>query len=142
MARQQLSNPKIIQKLLEQLEEHLLTIERMSFTLEELLGDLDVQHLIERRLHLSIEICIDVASHLAAELKLPGREKASDLFPLLGKNRIITNKLSQKLAKAVGFRNILVHEYAKIDHHLVYHYYQEDLDDLRQFARQIAQKFL
>ena len=134
--------PKTIQRLLEQLEEHLLTIGRMSFSLNELLSDIDIQHLIERRLQLAIEVCIDIASHIAAELKLPGREKAADVFLLLGKNKVINARLAKNLTKAVGFRNILVHEYVKINHRLVYHYYKKDLDDLRQFARQITEKLL
>ncbi len=133
---------KILQRLLEQLEEHLLTIERMSFSLEELMADIDIQHLIERRLQLAIETCIDIASHIAAEKKLPGREKASDVFLLLGKYKIIESKLAENLAKAVGFRNILIHEYAKIDNQLVYRYYQDDLDDLRRFGQEISKKFL
>lgn len=137
-----MAEQQTLQKLLERLEEHLLTIDEMSFTLEELLSDIDIQHLIERRLQLCIEICIDIASHIAAEQKLPGREKASDVFLLLGKHKIIDEKLAQKLAKAVGFRNILIHEYAKINHQLIYHYYKKDLDDLRKFAKQITKKFL
>lgn len=132
--------PRTIQKLLEQLEEHLLTVERMSFSLEELLSDIDIQHLLERRLQLAIEICIDVASHIAAEEKLPGRERAADIFLLLGKHKIIDARLAKNLAKAVGFRNILVHEYAKIDHRLVYRYYKENLDELRQFAKEIVKR--
>lgn len=142
MAEPKLSNPQIVQRLLEQLEEHLLTIEKMSFTLEELLSDIDIQHLIERRLQLAIEVCIEISSHIAAELKLPGRERAADVFLLLGEHKVIDKKLAQNLAKAVGFRNILIHEYAKIDHKLVYRYYQEDLDDLRHFAKQISRKLL
>ncbi|MBC8387423.1 MAG: DUF86 domain-containing protein [Actinobacteria bacterium] len=137
-----MAEQKALQKLLEQLEEHLLTIDQMSFTLEELLSSIDIQHLIERRLQLSIEICIDIASHIAAEKKLPGRERAADVFLLLGKHKIIDEKLAEKLAKAVGFRNILIHEYAKINHHMVYHYYKQDLDDLRKFAQQIGNEFL
>lgn len=133
---------EILQRLLETLEEHLLTIEKMSFTLQELLADIDIQHLIERRLQLAIETCIDIASHIAAAKKLPGRERASDVFLLLGKHKIIDVDLAEKLVKAAGFRNILIHEYAKIDHHLVFRYYKEDLDDLRRFARAINKKFL
>jgi len=66
-----MAEQKALQKLLEQLEEHLLTIDQMSFTLEELLSSIDIQHLIERRLQLSIEICIDIASHIAADGKAP-----------------------------------------------------------------------
>ena len=137
-----MAEKKALQKLLEQLEEHLLTIDQMSFTLEELISSIDIQHLIERRLQLSIEICIDIASHIAAEKKLPGRETTADVFLLLGKHKIIDEKLAQKLARAVGFRNILIHEYTKIDHNLVYHYYKHNLDDLRKFAQQITSKFL
>ncbi|PIZ47025.1 hypothetical protein COY29_05715, partial [Candidatus Woesebacteria bacterium CG_4_10_14_0_2_um_filter_39_14] len=69
-------------------------------------------------------------------------ELASDVFLLLGKYKIIESKLAENLAKAVGFRNILIHEYAKIDNQLVYRYYQDDLEDLRRFGKEISKKFL
>ncbi len=129
---------KTLQKLLEQLDEHLSTIDQMSFSLDKLLSDIDIQHLLERRMQLSIDTCIDIASHIAAREKLPGRENAADAFLLLGEHNLIDKNLSEKLAKAVGFRNILINEHTKINHRQVYKYYKKDLDNLREFAKQVS----
>jgi len=111
----------------------------MDFTYEELVADEDIQDVLDRRLHLAIEICIDIASHIAAALSLPGRESASDVFEVLGKNGIIPEKLAKVFSKQiVGFRNILVHEYLDIDHTLVFKNYKKDLQDLREFAKAVV----
>ena len=129
---------RTIKKLLEHLENKLNKIEVMDFTIEELTGDEDVQDILDRRLHLAIEDCISIASHIAAALSLPGREKASDVFLLLGEHGIISDKLSKTFAKeVVGFRNILVHEYIDIDYKLVFKSYKKDLEDIREFSKAV-----
>ena len=42
--------------------------------------------------------------------------------------------LSEKLRKAVGFRNIAVHEYYKIDWEVVFSIISNSLDDFRKFT--------
>ena len=54
-------------------------------------------------------------------------------------------EFSQDLAKimksVVGYRNVLVHEYLRVNRHLTYKYIQEELLDLSNFAKEI-EKFL
>jgi uncharacterized protein YutE (UPF0331/DUF86 family) len=46
--------------------------------------------------------------------------------------------LAQKLGRAVGMRNILVHDYTRIDRALLTAAVQRDLPDLRAFGAAVA----
>jgi uncharacterized protein YutE (UPF0331/DUF86 family) len=48
---------------------------------------------------------------------------------LLEKNGYLDNDLTQKMVKAVGFRNLIVHEYGKIELEQVYRIAQDDIND-------------
>lgn len=130
---------ELIYKYLSSLEDSIRRIKRMDFTFDMILGDEDIQDLLDRRMQKAVESCIDIAIHLASQLNLPRREKASDIFILLTKNNIITSELAEKLKQAVGFRNILVHEYTEIDYTLAYTDLNKKLTDLETFAYQIKE---
>lgn len=129
----------LLNNLLDNLKATIRKIERMDIVLEDILEDEDIQDLINRRMQVAVENCIDIATHLAAGLDLPRKERASDVFLLLGENKIISKEIAGKLAGAVGFRNILVHEYAEIDYRLAYAGLDEKLSDLNQFAREVLE---
>ena len=61
----------------------------------------------------------------------------TDVFLLLGTNNVISKEIAQKLAGAVGLRNILVHEYTDVDYKLAYSDLKDKLDDLKTFAREM-----
>lgn len=129
----------LLNNLLDNLKVTIRKIERMDVVLEDILEDEDIQDLINRRMQIAVENCIDIATHLAAGLDLPRKERASDVFLLLGKNEIISKEIARQLAGAVGFRNILVHEYTKIDYRLAYSSLADKLSDLNQFAKEVLE---
>jgi len=43
----------------------------------------------------------------------------ADALRLLGRNGVIESKLGEAIAPAMGFRNVLVHEYAEVDDSVV-----------------------
>lgn len=131
----------LVEKKLSLLKHEINKIENMDITLKEVLEDEDIQDMIDRRMQVAIESCIDVATHLAAGMELPRQEYASDIFLLLGKNEVVPKDLAEKFVGAVGLRNILVHEYADIDYKLAYSNLDEKLQDLKQFAKEVL-KFL
>ncbi len=90
---------QIINKLLEELKGYIYDIENMEFAEKDLLENRDIQHLLNHRLHTSVEICIDIAAHLASALELPGRDTAQDVILLLGKNEIISQNLAVEIKK-------------------------------------------
>ena len=83
----------------------------------------------------AIEAMLDIAHHLlATELWGPADDSA-DAVRILGRHRVIDRELADRLAAAVGFRNVLVHGYAEVDDDRVV----ENLDALDEFEVFIAQ---
>ncbi len=58
----------------------------------------------------------------------------------LKKNGYIARGLSENMVAAVGFRNLIVHEYGKIDLKQVYHIAHHNIDDLKHFVKAIVKK--
>lgn len=130
-------NKAAILDLLEKLQDYLYDLEYMNFTLPELQENRDIQHLINHRLHTAVEICIDLAMHIASALELPGRDSAIDVILLLGKKGIISKKLAEKFQKAPKLRNLLIHGYAKVDYKMLFKDYRRDISEMKEFATEI-----
>ena len=58
-------------------------------------------------------------------------------FERLSEKKIIPEELGKNLKKAVGFRNLSVHAYDKIDWQLVWDILEEDLMDLVRFLESV-----
>lgn len=127
----------LVNSLLDNLKTAISRIENMDISMEHILEDEDIQDLLDRRMQVAIENCIDIATHIAAGMELPRKEHASDVFLLLGENNIISKEVSKKLAGAVGLRNILVHEYIVMDYKLAYSDLKDKLSDLKTFAKEM-----
>lgn len=130
-----------IDQLLRQLNDYLDRIESMDFTLAELTGAKDIQDLISRRLQVAVEISIDIAMHLASGLNLPAKDSAKDVFELLREEKILNLDLTERMKEASGFRNLLVHGYAKVNYEMVFRNYKDDLEYLKQFAKAVVEFF-
>ncbi|QQG43689.1 MAG: DUF86 domain-containing protein [Candidatus Daviesbacteria bacterium] len=91
----------------------------------------------KHRIQVAIEMVINIAEHIVSGLNLGMPEYARDLFPLLDKKNIITEDLSERLGKAVGLRNVLVHMYLEVDLDILTESANVGLDDLREFVRAI-----
>ena len=59
------------------------------------------------------EACLDISAHIISSLGLERAESYSEMFEILGKRGIMDQELASKLADMTGFRNLLVHGYAK-----------------------------
>ena len=84
-------------------------------------------------MHLAIQNCMDIAAHMISEegLGVPG--SAAEMFYLLQENGFLPAELTGKMVKAVGFRNLLVHEYEKIDLQRLHQAAEKNVDDLKEF---------
>src|SRR3989344_8363127 len=107
-------------RLLDKLKHKLAKLETMEFGLDEIREDEDIQGLVDRRLQVAIESCIDMATMIVAALSLKRRDEAAGVFRELSLAKIISRDLAEKMAKACGLRNVLVHEYVDIDYKIVY----------------------
>ncbi|MEP7306571.1 MAG: DUF86 domain-containing protein [Acidobacteriota bacterium] len=95
--------------------------------------DWKTQRIIERTLHLAIETCMDVADHIVADRRLRIPETGAQSFEILAEAQLLPHELGDALARMVGFRNILVHDYARLDPAIVVRVLRQDVLDLRRF---------
>lgn len=105
---------------------------------EEYKSDLKTKAACERYFEVIIEAIIDLAFLVIREkgLKIPEDDKGA--FDTLSKGNIISEELAEKLKEAKGMRNILAHEYGKIDDEVVFESITEELEnDSKEFIENI-----
>lgn len=90
----------------------------------------------ERLLQISIETIIDVCHLLVSGLRLGLPAEEDDLFAKLGEAGILSSEIIRTLRRMRGFRNILVHEYGRIDVQIVYEMATTRLEDFDAFQRE------
>jgi uncharacterized protein YutE (UPF0331/DUF86 family) len=91
----------------------------------------------ERLLQLSIEAVIAVCHLLVTGLRLGIPAEEDDLFEKLEAAGVISPQTRETLREMKGFRNILVHEYARIDDRMVYEVARSRLGDFETFKEEI-----
>jgi uncharacterized protein YutE (UPF0331/DUF86 family) len=87
------------------------------------------------------EQCIDLANHTIKTRKLGLPKDSRESFRLLAAAGIIPAELATHLEGMVGFRNVLVHEYQRMDISLMVEVIEHHLDDLILFANHIIKAF-
>jgi len=87
----------------------------------------------------AIEASTDVAQHVCASEGWGPPRTNADAMRVLGRHGAIDESLGDQLARAVGFRNVLVHQYAEVDDDRVIAMLDR-LGDLDAFAAAIASR--
>ena len=80
---------------------------------------------------------IDLANLLVAARDLGVPATSRESFEMLEKNHIISAELTEKMVSMVGLRNLMVHQYFRIDIKRICKVIEQDLDDLLEFSRLI-----
>lgn len=80
------------------------------------------------------EMTIDLANHVIKKGKFGIPSSSSESFDLLMRQGIISHELGGKMVAMVGFRNIAVHEYKKLDVVTIENVIIHGLDDVLEFA--------
>ena len=92
----------------------------------------------ERYLHLSIECLLDIGNHIISDRGYRKPETYTEIFQVLGEEKVITPRLLKELEGMAAFRNILVHDYLKLDLSQIYRIIQEKVKALDQLGRVYA----
>jgi uncharacterized protein YutE (UPF0331/DUF86 family) len=128
-----LVDPESIEARLSRLAELLDQLERIRTDGESAYrGDFRIRLAAQHALQLAIQTCIDISAHLVSErdLEMPTDYRGVfDALRALG----LEADLADRLGRAAGLRNILVHDYLDLDDALIWSALSE-IDDLRAFA--------
>ncbi len=80
--------------------------------------------------------CMDIALHLcSAQGVVPAT--SAQAFAVLAERGVIDPGLAQRLQRAVGFRNVLVHEYTELDWKIVIQVLRTGTKDLAEFGKAV-----
>ena len=122
-------------------DDHLKRIrEKRSVTIDEFLRDLDRQESVLFNLQMAIQNCIDIAAHIISDEELGVAGSTNEMFYILQENGYLSPELTEKMVAAVGFRNLIVHEYGNVDLKRVFEIALKDIKDLTDYLRAVLKK--
>ncbi len=126
---------QVIEQKLESLRRCLLRVkEKCPVDAESLVRDIDAQDIITLNLTRAVQLSVDLAAHLIASRDIPAPNTMGQAFEALASLGLISPALASRMKKAVGFRNIAIHNYDDIDWHIVHSICQRNLNDFRDFT--------
>lgn len=130
---------RIVEEKLESLRRCVTRVEaRCPSTVEALVTDLDAQDIVRLNLLRAVQLCVDIAAHALADRTEPAPETMGAAFEVMAGAGLLETDLADRMKRAVGFRNTVVHEYQAIDWRIVHGICRERLGDFRAFARAVS----
>jgi uncharacterized protein YutE (UPF0331/DUF86 family) len=133
---------EVIRKRLNKLDEYLSILRSLQqYSFDEFMDNPERYGSVERFLHLAIEAVTDMGNHIIADDSLGQVNWYSDIPQILAEKGYISGDLQERWIQMIGFRNVLVHEYADIDRKIVYNVLQNNLRDIK-LLRQLFAQFL
>lgn len=134
-------NRELIDRKLESLARCVSRIEdRVPESAEDLAEDYDAQDIIAVNLERAVQMCVDIAAHILADGSRPIPETMREQFVTLAEEGVLDPDLGDALARAVGLRNLAVHDYTALDWMRLHAFLPDAIADLRRFAAQFLDR--
>lgn len=108
-----------------------------KYSLDEYLKEKVIQGFSERSLELAAEAIIDIGNHFISFYGWKTPDSYREIFLILANEKVISEKLAEKLSEIASFRNLLVHIYLKINSKIVYSHIENDQKFLKQFVKAV-----
>lgn len=125
-------------KYIQNLEGYLKHLaELQKHPVEEFLSDWRIYDLADRQLHLTMETFLTIGEMIISEFGFAKPDTYADIPRILFENKVITNQLKDKLVDLARFRNVLVHDYLRLDHERVYRHVRTDVKTIEEFIEAI-----
>ena len=107
---------------------------RTPANVEALQSDFDTQDIICLNIQRAVQISVDIAAHILAEQLHEQTPTMAETFLALSRYELLDSQLASRLAKAVGFRNIAVHEYDTLDMNILYSIITKEIGCFYEFS--------
>ena len=118
-----------------------LTEVNKNYTWEQFSSDKIIRRYVERTLHMAVGACLDIANHIISYEGMREPKSNQDVLVVLGEDNIISLELVERLKKMAQFRNVIVHDYIRVNPEIVYAISVKHLDDLREYGLMIKASF-
>jgi len=122
-----------IEEKMEKIEEYFSRLDEVRDTAEGIAKEESEENLVRK----IVSATIDIASRMIA-LEGGGRpDTYAEYFSELKNREIIDEELSNKLKEMARFRNLVVHQYHRIEQEQLDEIIENDLDDVQTFLTQV-----
>lgn len=129
-------------KYIQELETYLQHLEELQrYPLQDFLSDWRISDLADRQLHITLETFLTIGEMLISEFGFQKPDTYADIPRILFENKVIPHKLKEQLVELARLRNVLVHDYIRLDHERVYQHVQKDAGVIREFI-DVIKKFV
>jgi uncharacterized protein YutE (UPF0331/DUF86 family) len=132
----------LIARKITRIDDNLKEVKKFSsLSQDNFLNDKTAQGAILFYLTQAIQLCVDIAFHIVSDegWELPGSQ--TEAFGELRKKGVIDEELMTTFIKIIGFRNMVIHDYEKLDMGRVFAIYQHHLNDLYRYCSELAEKY-
>lgn len=99
--------------------------------------DFDKQDIVILNLVRAAEQAVDLANYIVRKQQLGLPQNSKESFLLLGQGGVINPDLADRLGRIVGFRNLAMHEYQRLDLAKVMEIIEHHLVDFQRFTQQV-----
>lgn len=133
-----MTNLSVIENKISAIKKYLKILERyQKYSQKEITDDVDIKGAVERYLYLATQATIDLAEAMIAYRGFRKPTTLSEAFYILNEENVISNSLTDKMAGMAGFRNVIAHDYEKINYDRVYEILHSGLKDIEEFISAI-----
>lgn len=135
-------NKEITDRLISLISEYTQDLKEAAASYKKFSGfkkDKKIQRYVERTLQIDIEACLDLANHIISEKGFREPSSNADTFYILCENKIIPMPFFNKLKDMASFRNLMVHNYAKVDVEKVYGILKRHLKDFDMYLSYVIE---
>lgn len=102
---------------------------------KDILAEKPLYYGLQHLLQISIEIIIDIGSHILAEKFSINPKTYADVIVALGEKNVLDQKFATEQAEMAKFRNMLVHYYDNLDDKKVFKYSRSSPEIFRLFGK-------
>lgn len=128
-----------INSKIKELQKNLILLKSVSLNInkDNLKEDMIKYWGIERGIQICIECVIDISNVIISTLDIEKPDTYKECILVLGNEDIIPQRFAKQISNMVSFRNILVHDYMKIDEEIIINVLKNNLDDFAKFMNYI-----
>lgn len=132
---------KFVRHKISLIQNELKDLEKLKkYSLEEILGDFFKFNTLERIMEKIVIRAIDINQHLlleSATKEIETPKSYRETFLELAKLDVYPKNFAERIANSAGMRNILVHEYDKVDYSMIYSSIEDCLRDYHQYCQYV-----
>jgi uncharacterized protein YutE (UPF0331/DUF86 family) len=133
-----MTNLSVIENKISSVRKYLKILERYrTYSQKEIADDIDRRGAVERYLYLAMQATIDLAEAVIAFKNLRKPSTMSESFHILAEADILSQDVTGQMVGMTGFRNVIAHDYEKLNYDIVYDVLQNRLKSIGDFLEAI-----